>query len=225
MRGLTFIALHLSTSALLFAGDLTLTGLARHRGKAYAYLSSGKSGESFNLRLGQELANLKLESIDFIKGEAVVVSGEERLILALERRSKESTSGSPAGLPNNLPPTSAPLPGFRQHGPPGGFPRHPGAVPIGVNPNSNYNPNALTAPPPRTLAEAQAQNPEAAYTEGAAEMTVTTPGTMTSPSPIPPNANPAGVPAVPAPQQKIPVAVGVISPDDPSPEPPEPVDH
>jgi len=202
---------------LVQGGDLTLTGLARHRGKAYAYLASGKSGESFSLKLGQELANLKLESVDFTKGEAVVVSGEERLVLALERRSKESISGST--------PVPVPPPGLRPHLPPGGFPRRPGTPPMGMNPNSNFDPNSLTAPPPRTLAEAQALHPEATYTEGAAEMTVTTPGTMVTPPPMSPPGGPNGAPGVPGSFSKIPIAVGITSPDDPSPEPPEPTDH
>ena len=202
---------------LVQGGDLTLTGLARHRGKAYAYLASGKSGESFSLKLGQELANLKLESVDFTKGEAIVVSGEERLVLALERRSKESVSGST--------PAPVPPPGFRPHLPPGGFPRRPGTPPLGMNPNSNFDPNSLTAPPPRTLAEAQALHPEATYTEGAAEMTVTTPGTMTPPSPGLPQGHSIGAPGSPGQFPKIPVAVGITSPDDPSPELPEPTDH
>lgn len=199
------------------AGDLTLTGLARHRGKAYAYLSSGKSGETFSLKLGQELANLKLESVDFVKGEAVVVSGEERLVLALERRSKDSVSGST--------PAPVPPPGFRPHLNPGGFPHRPGTPPMGMNPNSNFDPNSLMAPPPRTAAEAQALHPEVTYTEGAVEMTVTTPGNMVPPPPVSSPGGPNGTPTVPVQLPKIPIAVGITSPDDPSPEPPEPTDH
>lgn len=221
MKHMTLFSLILGMSTAVplgvEGGDLTLTGLARHRGKACAYLSSGKSGESFSLKLGQELANLKLESVDFVKGEAVVLAGEERLVLALERRSKDSGSGAA--------PTPTPPPGLRPHGPPGGFPRRPGAMPVGMNPNANFDPNSLTAPPPRTLAEVQALHPEATYTEGAAEMTVTTPGTMTPQSPGLPHGGLTGAPAGPGPFPKIPVAVGITSPDDPSPEPPEPTDH
>ena len=116
------------------AGDLTLTGLARHRGQTYAYLTSGKSSESFSLKLGQELASLKLESVDFKKGEAVVVSGAERVVLALERRAKETTTAvAPATRPHFAPGVFPPTRSRRGNGPgpmaPGVAVQHPMAPP------------------------------------------------------------------------------------------------
>lgn len=195
--------------------DLTLTGLARHRGKAYAYLSSGKSGESFTLKMGEDVATLHLESVDFKKGEAVVLVGEERLILALERRSREEVGKENPGMA--VP--SGPFPGQ----PAGQF---PGGV-RGRNPRSRQLPggtpiNPITAaagsgaipsmiPPPRTPEEALAA------------------GIQSDGSYIPPAYQPptgmvleTAQPSVPPPN---PVAIEVppiISPDDPL---PDPTDH
>ena len=182
------------------ASDLTLTGLARHRGQTFAYLTSGKSSESFSLKLGQELANLKLDSVDFKKGEAVVVAGDERLVLALERRSKETVTveATPA-LPH--PPYGAIAPNRSHNG--NGQGRMPPNFPV---------PHALPQPPMAT----QGSNavPDAPPTDNAQNA----PG-----APADANAlvHRAVVPAV----VPIPIAIqtqGVTSPDDPL---PEPTDH
>ncbi len=177
------------------AGDLTLTGLARHRGQAYAYLTSGKSAEYFSLKVGQEVANLKLESVDFKKGEAVVVAGDERLVLALERRSKETaTVEPPPGRPHIPPGTFAP---GRNRGGNG-----PGRMPPGFP-----APRALPQPP--TAVPENRANPEPLGVDSA---------------PILPAANADGVPPGHPAVSPVPIAVqmdGVTSPDDPVPEPPQ----
>lgn len=183
-----------------FAGDLTLTGLIRHRGQSYAYLSSGKSSECFSLKLGQEVANLKLESVDFKKGEAVVVAGDERLVLALERRSKESATVE--------------APAVRPHFSPGTFPQNRNRGGNGPGPMAPGFPMQRPAPPP------QHPVPE----NGAFQGIVPDAPPIDSVQTLPAAGAEGSMPGRPA-VSPIPIAIqsqGVTSPDDP---PPEPTDH
>lgn len=186
--------------SLSIAGDLTLTGLTRHRGQSYAYLISGKSSERFSLKLGQELANLKLESVDFKKGEAVVLAGDERLVLALERRSKESVTVE--------------APAIRPHFSPGAFPQ-----------NRNRGVNGPVSMPPgfpaqRPFPPSQNPLPENGPSQGIAPDAPPIKSVQVLPGVGAHESAPG--PSLDAP---IPIAIqpqGITSPDDP---PPEPTDH
>lgn len=98
----------------LSAGDLSLTGLARHHGRAFAYFVGGPGGHSFGMAMGEEVGNIRLESVDFKKHEVIVMSGTERLVLAMEKGPKEaaadSNSGPFKGVNHALAAANLPLP-------------------------------------------------------------------------------------------------------------------